>query len=217
MNWQNYQLEKAVLKTAENAVLWRTGKGQMEISKGSLAIAIKLGDEKRGYIFHGNGRLILDTIVETREGAIGKPVEKEISAPFIMLGAVEENFTAANQEDLEKMGYEDQQAALTNAAELLSRFSRGGKLHEHHCCGASDGQIFAFPSANGKFDLLVANDHSIVYKTEGLVFVTNRERSVLKSSGETVCVANGRMVVVRRHGDFRPQNLQKNAPERTGI
>ncbi|MCW3986518.1 MAG: hypothetical protein NWE91_08965 [Candidatus Bathyarchaeota archaeon] len=42
-----------------------------------MALPIVLNDQRKGYIFHGHGKLILDTIVETEKGAIGKSVEKK--------------------------------------------------------------------------------------------------------------------------------------------
>ena len=71
MMWQNYQLDKTALKANENMILWRTEKGTIEIGKNTLAIPIKLDDQRKGYIFHGQGKLLLDTIVETHEGAVG--------------------------------------------------------------------------------------------------------------------------------------------------
>jgi len=196
MNWRNYHLEDGVSKTTENVVLWKAEKGLVEIAKGSLAIGIKLGDENKGYVFHGDGRLLLDAIVETREGAVGSSVEKETAKPFLMLGRIEGNFSPANQEDFEKMGYSNQQEVLTKARDLLDRFLERNRLHCHHCSGMHHGLIFAFPGENGKFDLLVTNDSRIVYKSEGMVFVSDGRKSVLKSQKETVCVTEGKSVIL---------------------
>ena len=79
MMWQNYQLGSTVSKASEAVTLWQMEKGIVEISKNTLAVPIGLGDKERGYVFHGNGKFLLDSIVETEEGAIGQPVEKELS------------------------------------------------------------------------------------------------------------------------------------------
>jgi hypothetical protein len=63
----------------------------------------------RKVIFHGEGRLILDAIIETKEGVIGKAIEKELKDPFLMLGNTEKInsfLETANDEDLVKTGYE---------------------------------------------------------------------------------------------------------------
>jgi hypothetical protein len=211
MNWENYRLEDTVSKTTETIVLWQAEKGLMEVSKDSLAVAIKLGDEKKGYVFHGNGKLLLDTIVETREGAVGKPVEREITQPFLMLGHVKEHLSAANQEDFVKMGYADQQEFLTKTRELFDRFFEG-RVHSHHCFDVNHGLIFAFPNENGKFDLLVTKDSSIVYKSKDIVFVSNRNKTVLKNPKEAVCIANGKSVIVKGCCVFSPSLLGNECP-----
>jgi len=211
MNWENYRLEDTVSKTTETIVLWQTEKGLVKISKDSLAVAIKLGDEKKGYIFHGNGKLLLDTIVETREGAVGKPVEKEITETFLVLGQVEVNLSATSQEDFGKMGYTDQQEALTKARGLFNRFFEGRKLHDPHCLN-DHGLIFAFPNENGKFDLLVTNDSSIVYKAKDIVFVSNGNKTVLKNAKEAVCVANGKSVILKGCCVISPSLCGKECP-----
>jgi len=65
MIWQKYKLENSVLKANETLTLWKTESGIIEIDKNAVAIPITSGDERKGYIFHGRSRLLLDTIVET--------------------------------------------------------------------------------------------------------------------------------------------------------
>ena len=125
MTRQNHQLDNTVSKINEALTLWQTEKCIIEISKNTLAVSIKLDDQERGYIFHGQGRLLLDTIVETEKGAIGKPVEKGLNEPFLMLGDTEEkqrHLTEASEEDFAKMSYEDQQEFVAKAKDLLDRF-----------------------------------------------------------------------------------------------
>lgn len=212
MNWQNYHLEDTVLKTTETIVLWQAEKGLVEIGKDSLAIAVRLGDEKKGYVFHGQGKLLLDTIVETREGAVGRPIEKEITQPFLMLGHVKEHLSAPNQEDFEKMSYADQQEFLTKTRELLDRFFENRRVHSHHYFDVNHGSIFAFPNKNSKFDLLVTKDSSIVYKSKDIVFVSNRNKTVLKSPKETICIADGKSVVVKGCCVFSQSLLGNECP-----
>ncbi|UCE44239.1 MAG: hypothetical protein JSV57_01775, partial [Candidatus Bathyarchaeota archaeon] len=65
---RRYQLGSTILKTVKAIKLWESERGIVEVSKNTLAISIKLDDQGRGYIFHGHGKLLLDTIVETEEG-----------------------------------------------------------------------------------------------------------------------------------------------------
>jgi hypothetical protein len=205
MKLQNYRLDNTILRVTEALKLLQSERGIMEIDKDALAIPIKVDDRQEGYVFHGHGKLILDTIVETREGAVGESVEKKINEPFLMLGDtkdMEEHLSEANKENLAAMGYENEQAFMNKAEDLMNRFLNKGRVSKFHCCcGNVHGWIFAFPNEAGKFDLLVAKDSNLVYEAMDKVFVSNRNRVVLKTPNETI-VSSERKSVVIRDGHF---------------
>lgn len=191
---QKYQLDNTVLKTDDILTLFRTGIGVVEISKKSLAIPVKLDDQVEGYIFHGHGKLLLDTIAETEEGAIGKPIDKEINEPFLMLGNTEEiqpHLNAADKEQVAEMGYENEQDFTTKAEGLLDQFFEKRRLHGHQCCGNIKGFVFAFPNKTGKLDMLVAKGSRLVYKATDTVFVSHRDKVVMKTL-DKVILSHGR-------------------------
>lgn len=199
--WQNYQLGNTISKATEAMRLWQTEKGIIEISEDSLAIPIKLGDQDKGYIFHGHGKLLLDTIVETEEGAIGKPVEKELNKPFLMLGSIEEieqRFSAASEEDFAKMGYKNHQGFVESAEDLFDRFFKKGIRDSHHNFSQDYGFIFAFENKTNKLDILVAKGSKLVYTTKDVVFVSNKDKVVLKSPDEVVCSNDGKSVIIKK-------------------
>ena len=201
MTWQNYQLGNTISKTTEDTRLWQSEKGIIEISKNTLAIPIKLGDQEKGYIFHGHGKLLLDTIVETEEGAIGKPVEKELNQPFLMLGDTEEtqqHLSEASEEDLAKMGYEEQQEFVDKAEDLFNRFFKNGRIHSRHRFKEHRGFIFAFQNQTNKLDILVANGPELVYTSKDVVFVSNKNNVVLKSPDEVVCSSKGKSIIINK-------------------
>ena len=199
----NYQLDNTVLKTTEPITLWRTEKGTVEIDKNTLAIRIKLDDQRKGYIFHGQGKLLLDTIVETHEGAVGKSVENELNKPFLMLGDTEETqqrFSTATKEDLTKMGYESEQGFMDKAEDLFDQFFGKTRMHNHHCCSNSHGVIFAFPNEEGKLDVLVANGSKLVYEAMNQVFVSSDDKVVLKTPTEVIVSGDNRKsLVIKKH------------------
>ena len=199
----NYQLDNTVLKTTEPITLWRTEKGTVEIDKNTLAIPIKLDDQRKGYIFHGQGKLLLDTIVETHEGAVGKSVESELNKPFLMLGDTEETqqrFSTATKEDLTKMGYESEQGFMDKAEDLFDQFFGKTRMHNHHCCSNSHGVIFAFPNEEGKLDVLVANGSKLVYEAMNQVFVSSDDKVVLKTPTEVIVSGDNRKsLVIKKH------------------
>jgi hypothetical protein len=202
MIWQNYQLESTALKVIETMTLWQTEKGSVEISKNTLAIPVKLNDQRKGYIFHGHGKLLLDTIVETQEGAVGKSVENELNGLFLMLGKTEkiqQNLSTATKEDLTKMGYENEQGFMYKAEDLSDQFFRKIITHSHQGCGNNYGVIFAFPNKAGKLDTLIANDSKLVYKAMNQVFVSNNGKVVLKTPTEVIVSGgSGKSLVIKK-------------------
>jgi hypothetical protein len=201
MIWQNYQLDSAALKTTETMTLWRTEKGTIEIGTNTLAIPIKLSDQRKGYIFHGHGKLLLDTIVETQEGAIGKPVESELNKPFLMLGDIEEiqqHLSIATKEDLTKMGYENEQGFINKANDLFDQFFGKAGTHHNQCSGNNNGVIFAFQNKTGKLDILIAKGSKLVYKTMNKVFVSNKNKVVLKTPEEVIVSSDQKSFVIEK-------------------
>jgi len=91
MTWREFQLGSPISKVTETTTLWQAERGIVEISENALAIPIELGDQQKGHVFHGQGKLLLDAIAETDEGAIGKTIEKELDEPFLMLGETARN------------------------------------------------------------------------------------------------------------------------------
>lgn len=200
MIWHKYELESTVVKANEALTLWKTENGTVKIDKNTIAIPIKSGDERKGYVFHGNGKLLLDTIVETEKGAIGEPVEKELKEPFLMLGDVEEihhHFVAASKEDLKAMGYESEQKFSAKAEELFDRFLGRGMIHTHDCCGKTGGFIFAFLNKVGKLDILFAKGSKLVYKAVDKIFVSNKRKIVLKTPKEVILSSDQKSVVFK--------------------
>jgi len=203
MMWENYQLDTTALKTTETMTLWRTEKGTVEIGKNTLAIPIKLNDQRKGYIFHGHGKL-LDTIVETQEGAVGKPVESELNEPFLMLGDAEEiqqHLSTAAKEDLTKMGYGSEKEFLDKAEALFDQFFGKMRMNYYQCCdcgcGDGDGVIFALPNEAGKLDILVAKGSKLVYKAVNKGFVSNKDKVVLKTPEEVIVSSDQKSFVIK--------------------
>lgn len=200
MIWQKYELDEEVLKATEDMKLWQTEKGIIEISSSTLGTAIKLDNRRKGYVFHGHGKLLLDAIVETEEGAIGKSIEKELNESFLMLGDIEEiqqHLTKASKEDLSKMGYENQQGFIARAEDLCDQFFKK-RVHYDKRFNGDYGLIFAFLNEAGKLDILVAKGSKLVYKAMDMLFVSNEGKVVLKSQGEVVCKKNGKSVIINQ-------------------
>ena len=201
MTWQNYQLDNTVSKANEALTIWQTERGLIKISKNALACSIRLDNQQKGYIFHGHCKLLLDTIVETDEGAIGKPVDKEVNDLFLMLGNTEkihQHFSAASQEDFTKMDYKNQQEFVAKAEDLFNRFFEKRIINRHRYSTEDHGVIFAFQNENSGLDIVVADDSKLVYKATDIVFVSNENKVILKSPSELVCTSNGKSVIIKK-------------------
>lgn len=203
-----YELGTSVSKVGESVKLWQTEKGLVEVGTGTLAVPIMLDGERRGYVFQGSGKLVLDTIVETKEGAVGKPVEKELSEPFLMLSyteEIEQKFSPVAKEDVEKMGYEDEEGFLDRAEDLLDRFCGHGSSCRQGF-SKDRGFVFAFDSQTGRLDILVADGSKLVYTAKDVVYVSERGNEVLKVPGVVLCSKNGKSVIVKRGRSFVVDN-----------
>jgi hypothetical protein len=199
MIWQNYELENTVLKSREAVALWKTGKGFVEIGENTLAVPFRLDDQRRGFVFHGKCRLLLDTIVETEQGAIGKSVEEEVTNPFLMLGAAEgtqRHLIKASKEDLAKAGYENEQDLTANAKDVCRRFFGRARVGCQECWDKTDDFIFAFQNKADKLDILAAKGSKLVYKSTGKIYVSDSHKTILKTPDEVVLVNSKKPLII---------------------
>lgn len=197
--WDKFELDSTVLKVLQDIRLWQSEKGIVDIKADTLAILVKRDGEKRGYVFHGQGKLVLDTIVETAEGALGRSIEKELNKPFLMLTRTEDlqaKLSEASEDDLKRMGYENWHGFADAASKSLDRFlGRQSFVHEH---SRNRGFVFAFPNDDGKLDLLVADDDKLVYRSADITFISEAGKTVLKEPHGMICSGSGKSVVIKR-------------------
>lgn len=187
------QLDKTIWKISQDLTLWTAEKGLVKINQNSLAVPIKQNNREKGYIFHGEGKLVLDAIIETVEGAIGKSIEEELKDPFLMLGHAEKinaHLDTATQEDLMRMKYKDEQEVISKAQKLFEQFLGKKKICKNH------GVIFAFPNKIGKLDILIAKGSKIVYKTTATIFIANKDKMVLKTPQKIILSKHKKCLVI---------------------
>lgn len=199
MSWINHRLRDEISKLSTDLKLWESEKGIVKVDKETLAVPFELNDEIRGYVFHGRGKLLLDALVETEEGAVGNAIEQELIQPFLILGkefeSVQRNLHKTDQEDINKIGYETNQEFIDHANHLLRRFFKG-RVSNNNFNNA--GTIFVFLNEADILDILVAKGEKLVYKSTSLVFVSNRHNAILKKAGEVVCANHGKSVIITR-------------------
>jgi len=198
MMHDHYELEKAVLRSDDAFTLYRVEKASVEIEKNMFAVPIKVEEEKVGYVFVGQGKLVVDAIVETDEGAFGKPIERALSEPFLMLGNTEQtsqHFRPASHDDLKRAAV-DERTLLDRAQGLLDRFSSKSAVHGRLDLCNHSGWIFAFSNGENALDHLVSKGSELVYNAKDMSFVSKGNKSILRSSGRVVLSRHGKSIVV---------------------
>jgi hypothetical protein len=202
MKWQGYELDSRILKTTEDVTLWKNERGIVEVGTGAVAIQVNLDDQPSGYVFRGNGKLIVDSIVETKHGAVGNPIEKEINESFLMLGELEggeQYFEVASEEDYTGVGVKDKQEFESEAADLLDKFFKGA-TRESKKFDRNHGLFFAFPNEKSQLDILVAKGSKLIYTATDTVFVSKGDQVVLKRAGDVFVSRLGKSVIVTKDG-----------------
>ena len=197
MKYLNYKLSNDPLKIVEDTTLLKNERCVVDALEGSLALPILIDEKVQGYVFHGTGKLVVDSIIETTKGAVGRPTVKDLKYPFMMLGGTEEikdNLGDADTSDLQNAGYESVDAFIEHAEELCGRL-----LKERHChvdFDGKDSRLFAFLNEEGKLDILVSKNDKLVYKSEKKVYLSKGSKSVLKRPNEIIVSKKGKTVVI---------------------
>lgn len=195
----DYRIDTTIKRTTKEATLWKSDNAIVQIEGKALAVKVLADDEPCGRVFWGGGSLLIDTIVDTKRGAIGKSLEKEITEPFIMIGGVQ-----SNQDHLKRVEEEDiAQPDATNREEFLQKAERlVEKLLDHSSRSIvkDGGLVFAFPNEKDELDLLVVKGSKLVFKGADRVFVAKGDNVVLTGpQGEVAISKSGRSVVVSKH------------------
>jgi len=186
-----------VYKVTQETTLIRNPKCLVTVQEGTLAAPLYIRDKPAGYVFHGVGRFSLDAIIETRRGALGKPIAKELGDPFIMLAREDfsSSMSPATTEYLARVGYENAEGFIERAFKVCKRFL------DHDCHvnlkpWSDSKKIFAFPQ-NDKFEILASSDESTTYVAKDGVYVFKGNEQVLTGSKEIVVAKYGRLVAIK--------------------
>ncbi len=189
MTLQGLKLSTEASKTTDVAVLCKNQRCIVEVMKDTVALQITCDKQPRGYIFHGTAKLLIDAIVETGQGAIGKPIEKTVETSFLMLGQPDDRLKldAAEDDDFARLGYSDQTAFKQEAERLLDQFFEYSTCR----CGRArarnhEGHVFAFQEDAGNLAILFVNGAKMVYKASDQVFVSKDRGTALTQLGIVV-------------------------------
>ena len=197
---QHYEIDGTILRSNAELTLARSDKASLEIKKGTLTLPVKVADKREGYIFLGEGKLLIDAIVETERGAVGKPVQRELHELFLMLGNTEEtskHLEKASDDDLKRMDFTEK-TLLTKAQDLLAKFMGKEATHGSAHFRQSEGSIFAFPNEENNLDLLLLNGATLIYTTKDMSFICDGDKLVLNTPRQVFLSAQGTSLALGR-------------------
>jgi len=198
---QQFRLDDAISRTTEDLTLWQSEKCKVKIGKDALAVAVKLDNQTKGYVVQGKGHMILDTIVETERGAIGKPTEKNLDKPFLMLtdtDIIQDKLARASAESLAEAGYTDSRDFIEKTERQFHKYLSRGRIGG--CCWGheQEGTVFAFVNEKDDMDFLVLKGSKIVYKSENMVFVSGSDNVGIKGPEHVILLKGDKSIVINR-------------------
>jgi hypothetical protein len=195
----NYKVGSTPLKMGEDVRLLKTDRCLITASKDTLTLPITFNGEVHGYFLHGSGKLVIDTIIETSRGALGKPTERKLTKPFLMLGEIEEakdKMVKAKLSDLNRAGYINLEAFQKRAKVLCEEMLKREMCWTYDEKGRT--RFFLFEIDSGDYALLVSrNAKNLVYISGKKVYVFSDNKSFMTSSNEVWISKPGKSIVIR--------------------
>jgi len=185
------QLGTQPQKLTKNTTLLQNNKCIVKTAAGTLTLPILVDGNPSGHLFIGKGEFTLDAIIETPQGAIGRPITRDLNQPFLMLGentTVTQNLAPATIQGLTNNGYKSTEEFLKKAHETLDQFAhrRHGRFDME-----SDAHIFAFATEHDRWDILVAKQDKLVYTSKNRVYVS-------RDNGESVSLGPAQILVAKK-------------------
>jgi len=208
MTHSDVKLGTQPLKFTNDLTLFQNEKCMVKTAAGTLTLPILVDDETRGQLFFGKGEFTLDAIIETPNGAVGKPLIKSLTTPFLVFGSVsgiKERMVPATVDDIKNVGYTGLEDFLAKANDLLNRFFGNSRTHLHL---EEDRHLLAFSNGNGGWDILVSKGNKLVYTSKDSVYVSKGnvqsvvvqpDSIVVKRHGKTVVIVGDNIFVNKNH------------------
>ncbi|RLE65461.1 MAG: hypothetical protein DRJ47_05070 [Thermoprotei archaeon] len=158
-----WKLDKEVYRLNENKVFLDHPKCRLTVGENSILAKVFFNDHHVGYVVQGYVEFFVDTILETSEGAVGKPVRKTGHQTFIYLSKQPPEMNLSPTGDKE---------FWAKAYSLCEKFFKQNEYRLHK------GHIVAFPVGD-KFEILVLKNNKLVYISLSKIFVSKMDHGVL--------------------------------------
>jgi hypothetical protein len=197
MKFSAYKVGDEPLKVLRDLTLFENEKCIVKAYKDTLTLPVTIDENTRGYIFFGSGQVLIDSIVETSKGAVGKPTVKNLAQPFLMLGKpteeIKSNLSAADISDLNRQGLANTEAFVKRANEICQRI-----FNDKLRCTSLTGKtsvLLAFVDIENHCDILVAKEDKLVYSSKEKVFVFKDGKGILTSPNEILLSGKGKRLL----------------------
>ncbi len=184
------------------AEIARTEKALIQVDSGSLYFPIIRASVEVGGVFIGSGKVIVDAIVETKRGAIGKSQELIWSGSLILFSMsvewVPPSILPVSNKDLElhqlkskdEATEQAQQIFERNLTEASSRFDDFFVLKRHGWC------VIILDREMGKIHILASKDR-IVMKHPNSSLIIKGNRMVRKDGHKKLIITGQRGHILR--------------------
>lgn len=161
-----------------------------------LVAKIFQGDEHIGYYFRGRGSLVIDTVVETVNGAVGEPTSDVFSrALSISPNPPELGLEEAGEGALNEYGYRGVQDFLGEASRVLDRLVKPGYCQPFL---PEDLEIFVLRSGSVKHTLVIKG-RRLIYASGRRVFIyrdkKRRPGLLVEIGGKTIAIGSDAVLV----------------------
>ena len=197
MTYNHVKLGSQPQRLTEDLILLQNEKCIVKASTGTLTLQVLVEDEVRGHFLVGKGQFTLDAIVETPQGAVGKPVVKNLNTPFLAFGPItniKNSSVPATLEEISSMGYAGLEDFLARANETLHQFLGNSHGHWHF---ERNSHLLAFSNEDERWDILISEGSKLVYTSKDNVYISKDNSKSLIAQPESIVVkGNGKTVII---------------------
>lgn len=197
---RHIKLGKQPSKLSKDLTLLQNEKCLITVRGGTLALPILVEGNPRGYFFIGMGQFILDAIIDTPKGAIGKSLFADLNRPFLMFSAdntIVEDLVPASDQDVSNIGNANLEDFLLKANDVFAHITM---VHNKYLKVEKGTQMFAFFSPDKTWDILLAKEDKLIFTSRNKVYIFKDLVGDTKSNPQHIHFAeNGKTVIIEKN------------------
>lgn len=200
--WDDLVLGALAGKVSETIEIARSKKALVEVTAGTLYFPVLFEEIEVGGIFIGSGRFVVDAIVETRQGAIGKSHDYSWDGSLLILSSGGEwtppSVKLVQDKDLKSYHLKTTDEAKERATQILDRFteSKFGWFSESYIRRGKGWRVTILDKERGVTHL-IAKQTRLIMKHSDTKIVLDGNRLLQKQGERKIVVASRWGPIVR--------------------